>query len=294
MIIIKIKKEDALNRIDKFLINLYPNLNNIDIFKNIKKNNIKVNGTKVKHSYVLKIDDEIKIYFNPEIKSKINILFEDENILLIIKPNGIPCVDEKSKQDLLSLVRNQFKELYDDKYLINICNRLDTNTSGIVIFTKNIHSFNSMNELIKNREIRKFYKVLVYGHMEKKEAILTNWLIKDSKNSFVHISNKEEENSKLIETKYKAIKSYKKYSLLDVELLTGRTHQIRAHFNYIKHPIVGEKKYITKEFEVDTRFKNQALVSYKVRFEILNELDFLHYLNKKEFLYKDIWFEKLL
>ncbi len=282
----KIDINNSNQRLDKYLISQLKWLNNTLIFKYIRQNKIKVNNKKVEHNYILKLDDEITIYFNENYK-QIPIIYDDENILIVDKPTGIECMNVDKGIDLISILK---KQLNNENLLL--VHRLDTNTNGIVIVAKSKKAFDAMYEIFKNNEIIKYYQALVYGHLEKKTDTLNAFLIKDKKSSLVKIIDKKNNDAKAISTKYTVVKEFKKYSLLEIVLITGRTHQIRAHMNYINHPIVGEKKYIKKNFDKDTRFNHQALTAYKIEFKIHDNNNYLYYLNGKRFKLKEIDFLK--
>lgn len=217
----------------------------------------------------------------------IPIIYEDNNIIIVHKPIKMECIN-KTENNLIKLLSKQLKN--SDLKLIH---RLDTNTSGLLIIAKNNDAYQLLLDLMKTNQIKKYYYALVYGHLSEKNKIIKAYLIKNPKQKMVKIKLTYEKNAKEIITKYKVIKEYKKYSLLEIELITGRTHQIRAHMNFINHPIVGEKKYISKIFDKDTRFKTQALIAYKIQFDIKTNNN-LSYLNERIFKINKIDFlEKL-
>lgn len=288
MQIINISKDDTNTRLDKFLLKKYRNLNNILIFKYLKQNKIKVNNKKVDHNYLLQESDEIKIYFNENYK-QIEIVYNDENLMVVNKPRNIECFSDNNNDNLINILK---KQLNNSK--LELVHRLDTNTNGLLIIAKNDESRDILFEMIKNNEIEKYYQTLVYGHLDKKEDTLIDFLTKDRRKGIVKITKNNKFNSKKIITNYKVLKEYKKYSLLEIKLITGKTHQIRAHLNFINHPIVGEKKYIKKNFDKDTRFKYQALTAWKIIFKINDKNNKLFYLNNKVIKLNEIDFLKKL
>lgn len=311
MVEIIVNINDENKRIDNFL-SKYFEVSKPIVFKWIRTNKVKVNNKKVKHDYRLQLYDEIKVFINIEknndqdpwfidSKIKLEILFEDENIILINKPVLIPSQNDNHQKD--SIQKALIKYLYDsnhydveneNNFIPSICNRLDTNTCGIIIGAKNAKALQAMNLLLKNHEIIKKYKCLVIGNIEPEKNTLIHYHYKDQNKNLVYISDEHKKGYKQIITKYRKEKFYGKYSLLDVELITGRTHQIRAHFNHIGYPLVGETKYKTKHTNIDKRFKYQALVSYYLEFKINDKQNYLYYLNNKVFKLNKFWFIDLL
>ena len=177
-----------------------------------------------------------------------------------------------------------------------LCNRIDRNTGGIVIAAKNAEALRVMNEKIKLREIDKFYLAAVHGIPKPESATIRGYLLKDDKKNMVRVYDKNPpRGAKEIITKYKVVAKKQDSSLIEVELLTGRTHQIRAHMAYIGHPLVGDGKYGINKNDKAKGYKYQALYSYKLRFSFNKETPtVLDYLNGKEFKIpkKDIYFTK--
>ena len=239
-----------------------------------------VNQLKVKSS-----EKDIKL--NVEFE----VVYEDENILLVNKPAGLLVHegDQWCADTLIARIQHYLykKGEYDPKnensFVPALCNRIDRNTGGIVVAAKTAEALRVMNEKIKNDEISKFYYCVVHGKMPKKADTLTGFLLKDSDKNQVKIFDKQVKGSKNIITKYKVIAKAKDTALLEVELLTGRTHQIRAHFAYIGHPLAGDTKYGTNKQNQHLNYKHQALYSYKLRFCFKGEPTVLDYLNGKEF-----------
>ncbi|MGL4950304.1 MAG: RluA family pseudouridine synthase [Mycoplasma sp.] len=313
MVKIIININDVDKRLDNFLLKFFPSWNKSHIYKYLRTNKIKVNSKKVDFNYRLKFRDEIKVYVNEEVSvvesdgywftsnpKKLDIIFEDENIVVINKPIGL--ISQGCEKDDDSVQKRFLNYLYTNKmydpelentFIPSICHRLDRNTSGLMICAKNAMSLNEMNRIIKEHEILKFYKCLVFGKMPKKSEKLIAYHFKNDEKNIVYINSEQKPNYKEIVTEYKVEWSDSKYSLLNINLITGRTHQIRAHLNFIGHPIVGEKKYRSSSCDTDSRFKHQALICNHIAFKI-NESSPLAYLNQKNIQINEIWFKSIL
>ncbi len=293
-----VNKNDAGQRMDKFLHKFFKSaIPSSVIYKSLRKKRVKVNGKAVKQEYILVEGDKIDLYINdcffdskeapPEkIKHNLDVIYEDENIILINKQSGIVVHDDDngSVNTLIAQLKSYLidKGEYDpsseNSFAPSLCNRIDRNTSGIVIGAKNFQSLKEMNDIIKHRKVTKLYRALVCGKLEKKSDTLTGFLFKDSKTNKVYVTKTQQKGAVKIITKYKVLKQFEDRALVEVDLITGKTHQIRAHFAYIGHPLIGDGKYGT----ADKNFKGQALHSYKLVFGNI-ETPCLKYLSCKEF-----------
>lgn len=296
---VTVKKNDEGQRLDKFLQKKYQSLPKSMMFKQIRKKNIKVNKKRCQPEQILNENDVIELYLNDDLlieKTKhydflqaskdINIIYEDDNIILLDKKQGELCHPD-GKEYVNTLIASLKRYLYEkgeynpdeeNSFTPALANRIDRNTGGIVIGAKNYQSLKILNEKIKNREIDKFYLTVAQGKMPKQSDVLDGYLTKDERKNMVTVTNTQTENSKPIKTKYTVIDYYDDFSLVEIELLTGRTHQIRAHLASIGNPLYGDGKY----GKTHGRFK-QELYSYKLKFNFTTDADILNYLNGREF-----------
>lgn len=315
MRIITVKRNDAGQRLDKFLSKSVKGMPQSLMYKYIRTKKIKVNRKRTEQNYMLVEGDEIQLFIKDEffdspekdtgalenIKPKIEIVYEDDNIILCNKRPGVLVHEDKEGKENTLIIHIQAylcqKGEYDPKeeqsFAPALCNRIDRNTGGIVIAAKNAMALRVMNEKIKNNEISKFYMCAVHGTMKEKSKTLKGFLRKDSKNNTVQVSDTSLPGSKDIVTKYKVVSEKGGNSLLEVELVTGRTHQIRAHMSHIGHPLLGDGKYGVNREDKKEGYKYQALYAYRLRFDFdKNTETELDYLRGREVKLKnsDIWF----
>ena len=304
-----VTENEAGQRLDKLLAKFLNQAPKSFLYKMMRKKNIVLNGKKCTGNEKLKQGDSIKLFFSDETiekfsagtyaipkKEKINmlpIIYEDEQVLLMNKPVGV--LSQKAKDSDVSAVEilinylmetNQLSKEQFRTFHPSICNRLDRNTSGILVAGKTLPALQEMNRFFKERTIAKYYRCLVKGRVIKNEEYIKGYLVKDQKTNKVSITKKKTEEGVPIETEYCVIQSNAEVSLLEVHLITGKTHQIRAHLASIGHPIIGDYKYGDKQINEMYRqaygLKSQLLHAY--RLEMPSSNGSLAYLNDKKFV----------
>lgn len=292
---ITINENDANQRLDKFLTKYMPSLPQSMLYKGLRKNCVRVNSKHVRTGdYALCAGDILTLYFKEEFFAKpekfipsnsaLNIVYEDENILLINKEAGVVVhADDNGTED--TLIRRIQSYLYkkgeynpenEHSFSPALCNRLDRNTQGIIIAAKNAAALRIINEKIKNREIKKLYLCVAEGHFDGSKE-LRAYLTRGDR--IVSVSDAASDGAKEIKTRYRVIASDENASLVEVELLTGRTHQIRAQLAAIGHPLAGDTKYGARK-KTENSYK---LCSYKLIFGFNSDAGILNYLADKEF-----------
>lgn len=293
MRVLTVSENEAGQRLDKLLakyLNLAPKS---FLYKMLRKKNITVNGKKCDGSETLIVGDEIKLFLADETidkfsevaiqkvkKQRLDILYEDRHILLINKPAGM--LSQKAKDTDESLVEYLIDYLLDSgslkkeelqSFRPSVCNRLDRNTSGLVAAGKSLPGLQALSAVFRDRSIHKYYLCVVHGRVAEHRSI-SGYLRKDEKTNQVQIFSEEVSGSAQIRTEYEPLHYQKDgtggWTLLKVTLLTGRTHQIRAHLASVGHPILGDSKYGDPQVnEIGRRsyqVKSQLLHSYELIF----------------------------
>lgn len=298
-----IGKNEAGQRLDKYLKKLLPKAGSSFLYKMLRKKNIVVNGKKADGSEKLSVGDVLNIYFSDETyakfasnaagvsrnedkaedcfcrslpKDKLDIIYEDEDILLINKPAGM--LSQKARPEDISaneylisylLHSGQLQESELATFRPSVCNRLDRNTSGILTAGKSLKGLQTLSAMLKDRTVKKYYRCVVKGTIREENEI-KGWLMKDGRTNRVTILSKEGKDARYIETAYVPIRCEHDRTLLEVHLITGRSHQIRAHLASIGHPIIGDTKYGNREINEAYRkqfgIKSQMLHAYRMEF----------------------------
>ena len=308
---ITVTKNDAGQRLDKFLTKTYRHLPAPLMYKAIRKKDIRRNGKRCTIADRLEEGDVLSLFLPEDAlesappvyeflhaSKQLDIVYEDANLLLLNKKAGV-LVHPDNKEFTDTLIFRVQRYLYEkgeydpaaeNSFAPALVNRIDRNTSGIVIAAKTAAALRILNEKLKNREIQKYYLCLVHGTMPKAEDTLEGYLEKNESQNRVYISDKPQPGARTIRTRYRVLESHGGLSLLEIHLLTGRTHQIRAHLASIGHPLLGDGKYGTNALNKGTGFDKQALCSYRLAFDFTTPAEELDYLTGKTFRLEDVWF----
>jgi len=304
---------DAGQRLDRFLAKAVPLLPASLAQKYIRIKRIKRNGARVERDTRLQEGDVLQLYINDEFfdkprednayltvtAPKLNIVYEDENILLVDKRPGLAVHPHDGAEYGRTLIDHIQAYLYqkrewsprgENAFTPALCNRIDRNTGGIVIAAKTAEALRVMNQKIKDRELDKRYLAIVEGIPKPPKGSLKGHLFKDAKKNRVFVSDTPQPGSKSCQTNYITLASCQGLSLVECELITGRTHQIRAQFAYAGHPLLGDGKYGKLDKRFDRNY--QALYSYKLTFKFTTDAGSLENLNGKSFQVKEVDFVK--
>ena len=295
---------DAGQRLDRFLAKAVPLLPASLAQKYIRLKRIKLGGKRVERDTRLNTGDVLQLYINDEFfdkprednayltvaNPKLTIVYEDEHILLVDKRPGLAVHPHDGADFGKTLIDHILAYLYQKKewkpreenaFTPALCNRIDRNTGGIVIAAKTAEALRVMNQKIKDREMDKRYLAIVEGSPKPREGSLKGYLFKDAKKNRVFVTDTPQAGSKSCQTNYKTIASKNGLTLVECQLITGRTHQIRAQFAHAGHPLLGDGKYGKLDKKYDRNY--QALYSYKLTFDFSTDAESLGYLNGKSF-----------
>ena len=305
---VRITANDAGQRLDKFLTKAFPSLPKSLLYRAIRQKKIKVNRHRAEPNQML-AENDILLLFLPDdlfvkgerraaselgrIKATLELVYEDENLLLINKRAGVTVHEDDagSTDTLLTAMqaylfgKGEYDPASEASFAPALCNRLDRNTAGIIIAAKNAAALREMNALIRDRRMKKLYLAAVHGTPSPREATVSGYLFKNEKTKTVTVYDKNPpRGAKDIATRYATVAEKDGLALLEVELLTGRTHQIRAHMAHLGHPLLGDGKYGINRADRARGYAHQALASYRLVFpEDLRDCPTLSYLAGRDF-----------
>ena len=308
---IQIGSNDAGQRLDRFLAKAVPLLPASLAQKYIRIKRIKRNNAKTERDCRLQTGDVLQLYINDEFfdkprednafltvaTPKINIVYEDEHILLVDKRPGQAVHPHDGAEYGRTLIdhiqaylyqKREWRPKEEHSFTPALCNRIDRNTGGIVIAAKTAEALRILNQKIKDREMDKRYLAIVEGKLKHQAGSLKGYLFNDAKKNRVFVTDTPQSGAKSCQTNYKVLAFHNGLSLVECELITGRTHQIRAQFAHAGHPLLGDGKYGKLDKRFDRNY--QALYSYKLTFQFTTDAGVLEYLNGKTFQVENVEF----
>lgn len=294
---IVVTEKEAGQRLDKFLTKYMSKAPKSFFYKMLRKKNIKLNDAKADGSEKLQAEDVIKLFLSEEtianfseevnmahVQSDLSILYEDDNLLIINKEAGM--LSQKAQKEDVSLIEHitayllesgQITEEQLRSFHPGVCNRLDRNTSGIIIAGKTLLGLQKMSELLKTRNLDKYYQCIVKGKVTKKRSV-EGYLTKNRSHNKVQISTTPTEGADYIKTEYEPLCANEEFTLLKVKLFTGKSHQIRAHLQSTGHPVIGDGKYgdvqINKRLRKEFGLRHHVLHSWQLVVPVLKEPEF--------------------
>lgn len=309
-----IGKNDAGVRLDRFVSKALPLLPPALMQKYIRIKRIKVNGARAQRDQRLAQGDVVQLYINDEFfdkpseenlfltlfKPQVDVVYEDENLLLVNKRPGLVVhADETEKVNTLInhiqaylYQKREWNPRWENAFAPALCNRIDRNTGGIVIAAKNAEALRVLNEKIREHELSKFYLCICLGRPEPPKGRIECFLRKDSKTNTVRVYHHPVPDGRSAVTLYETLETRDRLSLVEVELLTGRTHQIRASFADMGHPLLGDGKYGVGSVNRRYGEAQQALYSYRLRFDFPTDAGILNYLRGREFIADEVPFRR--
>lgn len=294
---------DSGQRIDKFLSKRFKTMPTSLIYKYLRTKRIKINRKKVKESYIIVEGDVISLFIPDEftgkkpaepfllLKPSLKVSYEDDNILVADKPAGL-LVHSDDSEDTSTLInhikaylfaKGEYDPKKENSFAPALCNRIDRNTSGLVIAAKNAAALRELNVIIKNREVEKIYLAVCHGTFAQKSGELISFLEKDSAQNKVYAKKVRSKDTKTAVLTYRVVDYSPKsdLSLVEIVLKTGRTHQIRAQMAEHGHPLLGDGKYSVNKDDRKAGYSAQALCSYSLCFRFSEQKEKLQYLNGK-------------
>ena len=302
---LRVGENDGGIRLDKFLSRYFPTMPRSLMYKYIRNRCVRLNGRRASESDILSAGDMLTFYISDEffevqrddaflrIKPRVDVVYEDENILIADKPAGllVHSDDSESYNTLINHIKaylyehGEYDPATENSFAPALCNRIDRNTCGLVFAAKNAASLRAMNEKIKNREIGKFYLCVVHGLVRGDSGELRGFIEKDAEKNKVRVSESASSGAKESVTRYRVIARdrTRALTLLDVELVTGRTHQTRASFAACGHPLLGDGKYAVNKKDRERGFFSQALCAYRAEFRFRTFGTVLDYLDGRVF-----------
>lgn len=300
-----IGKNDAGQRLDRWLAKTVPLLPAPLAQKYIRLKRIKRNGKGAKRDVRLDVGDVLQLYINDEFfhqptpenaflslyQPKLNVLYEDEHILLVDKRPGLVVHPDETERvnTLLTHIqaylyqKKEWSPYWENSFAPALCNRIDRNTGGIVIAAKTAEGLRVMNQKIRDRELTKRYLCVIQGHMTPREGRLEGYILKDEEKKQVYVRKRLEPGAKTAITDYKTLAVKNGLSLVECDLITGRTHQIRAQFAAAGHPLLGDGKYGSERENRKYGRHGQALYSYKLTFHFTTDAGPLEPLDGRTF-----------
>ncbi len=306
-----VTKNDAGQRLDRFLAKAVPLLPASLCQKYIRLKRIKVDGKRADRDTRLVEGNVIQLYINDEFfdtpkpenayltvsAPKLNLVYEDDNLLLVDKKPGQAVHPHDGAEYGKTLIdhiqaylyaKGEWRPREEHAFAPALCNRIDRNTGGIVIAAKNAEALRILNQKIKDRELEKRYLCVVHGRPKPAAGRLEGWIFKDAVQNRVYVTQKFQPGAKSAVTEYRTLKSQNGLSLVECELITGRTHQIRAMMAAAGTPLLGDGKYGKLDKQYDRKF--QALYSYRLKFTFTTDAGILQYLDGREFQVEQVDF----
>ena len=296
---------DANQRLDRWLAKTLPLLPGPLAQKYIRLKRVKVNGKGSKRDVRLQVGDVLQLYINDEFfetptpenaflsvfKPQLDLVYEDENLLLVNKRPGLVVHPDESERvnTLITHIqaylyqKKEWSPYWENSFAPALCNRIDRNTGGIVIAAKNAETLRILNQKIRDRELSKFYLAIIHGKMNPPQGRLEGFLLKDEAKKQVKVFDRPIPGGKTAQTLYRTLQTRGGLSLVECELVTGRTHQIRAQFAAAGHPLLGDGKYGREKDNKRYGRSFQALYSYKLSFDFTTDGGILEYLKGKTF-----------